>query len=117
MQETSVDSGARRYTQRELDAVLRSDFYYFVEKVFETVNPGAKYSQNWSIEAVAYVLHKVVRGETTRLIITIPPRNQNRPVHPLPCRPICSDTIQQKRSSASVIATSWRRSSPTTVVP
>jgi predicted phage terminase large subunit-like protein len=53
----------------------RSPVYGFVQKVFGTVNPGTKFSQNWSIEAVAHALHKVARGETTRLLITIPPRN------------------------------------------
>ena len=55
--------------------MLRNDFYAFVQKVFETVVPGATFSQNWSSEAVAYALQKVARGDTTRLIINIPPRN------------------------------------------
>ena len=69
-------SGAPSYTDKELlDAVLRGNFYAFVQKVFETTVPGAAFSQNWSTEAVAHNLEKVVRGETTRLIISIPPRN------------------------------------------
>jgi hypothetical protein len=63
------------YTPQELRAVLRNDFYAFVQKVFETVVPGALFSQNWSTQAVAYALQKVAMGETTRLIINIPPRN------------------------------------------
>jgi predicted phage terminase large subunit-like protein len=65
-----------RYTQQELlRAFLRTDLYAFVQKVFETVNPGVTFSRNWSIEAVTHALQNVVSGETKRLIINIPPRN------------------------------------------
>src|SRR5580704_12791018 len=71
-----MSQGVPSYTDKELlDAVLRGNFYAFVQKVFETTVPGAAFSQNWSTEAVAHNLEKVVRGETTRLIISIPPRN------------------------------------------
>jgi predicted phage terminase large subunit-like protein len=71
-----MSQGVPSYTDKELlDAVLRSNFYAFVQKVFETTVPGATFSQNWSTEAVAHNLERVVRGETTRLIISIPPRN------------------------------------------
>jgi hypothetical protein len=39
------------------------------------VSPGDVFSPNWSVEAVAHAIEKVGRGETTRLIINIPPRN------------------------------------------
>jgi predicted phage terminase large subunit-like protein len=69
-------SPSPRYTQQELLRVyLRSDFCGFVQKVFETVNPGVTFSRNWSTEAVSHALQKVARGATTRLIINIPPRN------------------------------------------
>ena len=54
---------------------LRNDLYAFVQKVFETVNPGVTFSRNWSTEAVTHALQKVVNGASTRLIINIPPRN------------------------------------------
>jgi predicted phage terminase large subunit-like protein len=64
------------YTERDLfHALLRNDFYTFVQKVFETVVPGAAFSRNWSTEAVAHALDKIVHGETTRLIVNIPPRH------------------------------------------
>jgi predicted phage terminase large subunit-like protein len=64
------------YTDQELLlALLRSDFYAFTQKVFETVVPGATFSRNWSTEAVTHALEKVERGETTRLIVNIPPRH------------------------------------------
>jgi predicted phage terminase large subunit-like protein len=54
---------------------LRNDFYAFVQKVFATVEPGGVFTPNWSADAVTHALDKVVRGETTRLIINIPPRH------------------------------------------
>jgi hypothetical protein len=76
MSSMKQSSAAPRYTQQDLLRVfLRRDLYAFVQKVFETVNPGVPFSRNWSTEAVTYALQKVVSGETTRLIINIPPRN------------------------------------------
>jgi predicted phage terminase large subunit-like protein len=67
---------APKYTEQELLRVfLRQDLCAFVQKVFETVNPGVTFSRNWSTEAVTHALQKVVNGSTTRLIINIPPRN------------------------------------------
>jgi predicted phage terminase large subunit-like protein len=64
------------YTQQDLLRVLlRADFYAFVQKVFETVVPGVAFSRNWSVEAVTHALERVVRGDTTRLIVNIPPRH------------------------------------------
>ena len=58
-----------------LHAVLRQDLLAFVQKVFGTVSPGARFLPSWHIEALCHELEKVVRGETKRLIITIPPRH------------------------------------------
>jgi len=58
-----------------LRAMLREDFYSFVQKVFETVSPGDVFSRNWSIEAVCHAITGIIRGDSTRLIINIPPRN------------------------------------------
>jgi predicted phage terminase large subunit-like protein len=58
-----------------LDAALRRDLVAFVRKVFGTVSPGVPFLPNWHIEALCHELTKVVRGETNRLIITIPPRH------------------------------------------
>jgi predicted phage terminase large subunit-like protein len=64
------------YSERDLlHALLRNDFYAFIQKMFETVVPGATFSRNWSTEAVAHALEQIVRGETTRLIVNIPPRH------------------------------------------
>jgi predicted phage terminase large subunit-like protein len=58
-----------------LDAILRTDLVSFIRKVFQTVSPGERFLENWHIEAMAHHLLKVVRGETRRLVITIPPRH------------------------------------------
>jgi hypothetical protein len=76
MSNMKAASPGPRYTQQDLLRVfLRRDLYAFVQKVFEIVNPGVPFSRNWSTEAVTHALQKVVSGETTRLIINIPPRN------------------------------------------
>ena len=76
MNSLGTSSLSPRYTQQELLRVyLRNDLCGFVQKVFESVNPGVRFSRNWSTEAVTHALQKVASGATTRLIINIPPRN------------------------------------------
>ena len=58
-----------------LDAALRSDFYTFLQAAFPIVSGGSQLLLNWHIEAMAAALAKVIRGETRRLIITVPPRS------------------------------------------
>jgi hypothetical protein len=61
--------------QETLNAVLRTDFVAFAQKVFATVYPGKTYLHNWHIEAIAYVLERALSGDLCRLIITQPPRS------------------------------------------
>ena len=56
-------------------ALLRTDLSAFVHKVFTTVSPGDRYVHNWHIDAIAYELERLVRGDNTRLMITQPPRS------------------------------------------
>lgn len=58
-----------------LNGVLKSDFLLFVEKCFQTLNPGTAFLRNWHIEAIAFQLEQVRLGHTKRLIITMPPRS------------------------------------------
>ena len=58
-----------------LEAVLRSNLTAFTQRCFQTVVPGQKFLSNWHIEAITHQLERVRRGETRRLIITLPPRN------------------------------------------
>ena len=60
---------------RLLEAVLRTDLRFFIRKVFATVCPGEPYLHTWHIEAIAYQLERVFRGETARLLINQPPRS------------------------------------------
>ncbi|MFC5067298.1 phage terminase large subunit [Flaviflagellibacter deserti] len=60
--------------RRLLQAVLRSDLQSFIAKVFTTLEPGTPYQDNWHLHAIAHALTRVWLGETTRLIINVPPR-------------------------------------------
>ena len=60
---------------RTLEALLRSDFRAFVHKVFTTLCPGQEYVNTWHVEAIAWQLERVRRGEIRRLIINMPPRS------------------------------------------
>ena len=57
------------------EALLRTDFEFFIRKVFATLCPGQDYVPNWHIAAIAYELERVRRGEICRLIINMPPRS------------------------------------------
>jgi hypothetical protein len=56
-------------------AILGTDLYSFVQASFPIVSGGGRFLPNWHIEAICYELSQVWRGETRRLIITVPPRS------------------------------------------
>ena len=58
----------------ELVAVTRNDFEAFFEKVFGQLNPNTKYVTNWHVSVIAHALERCRRGELTRLVILLPPR-------------------------------------------
>ena len=58
---------------RTLRALLRQDLASFTQKVFDTVSPAQAFAPNWHIQAIAWHLERCLRGETRRLIITVPP--------------------------------------------
>ncbi len=60
---------------RLLEALLRADFRAFVHKAFTTLCPGQDYVSTWHVEAIAWQLEHVRRGEIRRLIINMPPRS------------------------------------------
>ena len=60
---------------RLLQALVRNDFRAFVHKVFMILAPGQTYVRSWHIEAIAWQLERVRRGELRRLIINMPPRS------------------------------------------
>jgi hypothetical protein len=61
--------------KRALQAVVRSDFRAFLEKTFNTLTPGDTFDTNFHIDAIAFQLERVRRGEIKRLIINMPPRS------------------------------------------
>lgn len=63
------------YHKKLLDAILRQDFNCFINKVFNTINPGIKYQSNWHIELISEYLQAIQNGNIKRLIINMPPRS------------------------------------------
>jgi hypothetical protein len=61
--------------ERKFQALLRSDFRAFVHKAFTTLCPGQDYVSTWHVEAIAWQLERIRRGEIRRLIINMPPRS------------------------------------------
>jgi len=60
---------------RTVEAILRSDFYSFVQAIFPLVSPNDSLKRNWHLEAMTYALTRVLKGEFRRLVITVPPRS------------------------------------------
>jgi predicted phage terminase large subunit-like protein len=56
-------------------ALFRGDFYYFVWKCFQTIAPGTRFLPSWHLRAISCELKRVQRGDTTRLIVNLPPRS------------------------------------------
>jgi predicted phage terminase large subunit-like protein len=61
--------------ERIADAILREDFYSFVQAAFPIVVPGQSFAPSWHVEAITHALTQVFAGETRRLLITVPPRH------------------------------------------
>lgn len=62
-------------TQREFDAILRSDFESFMAAAFCILHPGKVLDVEWLHRAMAHVLEQCLSGEWRRLIVTMPPRS------------------------------------------
>jgi len=61
--------------QEIIDYAVGTNLVAFIRMVFETVVQDKELLLNWHVTAIAYALLKVMRGETKRLIITMPPRS------------------------------------------
>jgi len=57
-----------------LNVALRSDLPTFIQRTFQTTDPGKTYEHNWHIDALSYELTRCANGENNRLIITTAPR-------------------------------------------
>ena len=64
-----------KLTTNEYHALLRRDLHTFIERTFYELNPETEFKPNWHIEVIAAELEECARGETTRLIINVPPRS------------------------------------------
>ena len=60
---------------RPLRALLRQDLSCFVQKAFNTLEPGTLFEPNWHIQHLCWQLSRVARGDVRRLIINVPPRS------------------------------------------
>ena len=56
-------------------ALARQSLYFFVVRAFSTLNPGEAFIPAWHVDAICTALEDVYEGETTRLLITVPPRH------------------------------------------
>jgi predicted phage terminase large subunit-like protein len=53
---------------------IKYSFTDFIQKCFETINPGIDYKPNWHIDLIAGCLEVVGNGKNKRLMINMPPR-------------------------------------------
>jgi len=56
-------------------ALLRGDFYAFVQRSFAVLNPAIPFSENWHLELLASSLERCRTGACRRLVINVPPRS------------------------------------------
>jgi predicted phage terminase large subunit-like protein len=62
-------------TQTDALLALQREFlFFFVWKAFGHLHPAQEFGPHWHIRAICHALMKVAVGETTRLLITVPPR-------------------------------------------
>src|SRR6478672_10154710 len=61
--------------QNDVLNAYRTTFPLFATKVFNILNPGARFSATGAYAAMAYALSQVVGGHISRLLITVPPRS------------------------------------------
>jgi predicted phage terminase large subunit-like protein len=64
-----------KLTPNEYRALVRSDFNAFIERSFYELNPTTRFLPNWHLEVIAAELEACRRGESRRLIISVPPRS------------------------------------------
>lgn len=58
-----------------LTALIRENFGLFLRKTFPSLAGGAALDWNWHLDAIAHQLDRITSGDTTRLLVTMPPRN------------------------------------------
>ena len=104
---------------------LRVDLSFFVGRSFQTVAPGHVYAWSWHIDLIAWQLMECLRGNTKRLIISLPPRNLKSIIasvafpafalgHDPSCRIICASYAhdlgtKHARDCRAIMASDWYR--------
>jgi hypothetical protein len=66
---------AKASEARILRWLVRENLVVFVRKAFAVLCPGQTFVPGWHLEAIAYQLERVRKGEINRLIINLPPRS------------------------------------------
>src|SRR6516165_1441294 len=64
-----------QFTPAEYHALLRLDFYAFIQRCFLQLNPSQHFLPNWHIEVIAAKLEACRQGKIRRLIINVPPQH------------------------------------------
>jgi len=59
----------------ERAALLRNDFYAFMQSCFHELHAQTPFLDNWHLELLAAKLEACRRGQCRRLIINVPPRS------------------------------------------
>jgi predicted phage terminase large subunit-like protein len=58
-----------------LKKLLQRDFVAFLIKAWPWISGGEALAWNWHLDAIAYALGCIARGQNRRLLVTVPPRN------------------------------------------
>ena len=95
---------------QEYQALLRKDFYSFIEHAFYEINPETQFLPNWHIEKIAQELEECRLGNTKRLIINL--RQQSVELPPTN-RPVAYVAHLSEPARAAVQKAAWRGRSST----
>lgn len=101
-----------RLDLRLVDASRGTSFNAAARAAFHVLAPGETLVWNWHLDAICYDLELVLRGETTRLIIDVPPRSLMSFLVSLPVPHSAWAVIRPHRSSLPAT-----RSKPTFSLP
>jgi quinoprotein glucose dehydrogenase len=61
--------------KRKVEELARANFYDFMRLTHREVSSNEPFIEAWHLEAIAYQLERLKRGEIKRLLIAIPPRH------------------------------------------
>ena len=87
----------------EYQALLRVDFYAFIERCFLQLNPQTRFYRNWHLEVMAARLEAWRQGKIRRLIINVPPRHLKSHCASIALAAWISGTILRLRYCASAM--------------